>query len=74
MIGMVVLYTYMIKEVRQVDCSISEYIYKIMLIVFFIGHLKGLLTYYNDYTALMLLFSGINVLKSRECLEVTNGK
>ena len=59
---MILLYLKTILNCIKLKNSNSKLIVGCLLIAFVVGHFKGIITYFNDYTALLLLISSSSVL------------
>lgn len=61
-IFMLNLYYRTIKNCLTINLNFSKLIYYVLLIAFIVGHFKGIITYFNDFTALLLLISSSSIL------------
>lgn len=59
---MIIIYLQAIFRCRYLGNNYSKLVTWCLLVAFFIGHFKGILTIYNDYTAFLLLISSSTVL------------
>ena len=71
-IFMLNLYFRTIKNCLIVNLNFSKLIFYVLLIAFVVGHFKGIITYYNDFTALLLLISSSSILNNNYQNEKTN--
>ena len=55
----VVSYIHLIKKLIKINMKGADIIRNTFLVSFVIGHFKGTLTIYNDYTAIVLLLTGL---------------
>lgn len=66
------LYFRTIKNCLIVNLNFSKLIFYVLLLAFVVGHFKGIITYYNDFTALLLLISSSSILNNNYQNEKTN--
>ena len=69
---MVSLYYKTIKYTLKLNLEYKKIIFCTLLISFIIGHFKGIITSYNDFTVLLLLISSSTVLDTTVPLKWTN--
>ena len=64
-IFMIYIYWKLIINCLRLKNNYNKLIFWCLLISFLIGHFKGIITYYNDYTALLLLISSSTILDTK---------